>query len=341
MNAKEALFYTAKGKNAQCRLCPHHCSISEGQTGICKVRRNIGGKAGGKADGKLVAETYGKAAAVGVDPIEKKPFFHFFPGEQTLSIATAGCNMHCKWCQNHNLSQHSVDEIPHQWMPPEGVVELCQKDGLGHISYTYNEPTVFYEYALDTMKIARDSGIKNSWVSNGFIEEKPFLEAAKHLDAINMDFKTGNPEDYKKYCGADAFEVVKRTARLAVEAGVHLEVTTLIVPGINDNLAQLEKIFKFLADLDKNIPLHLSRFHPDYKMIDREATPVETMEKAAEAAKNYLDYVYLGNIFEEGEDTLCPSCKSLLIKRVGYSTNTTGVKDGACSKCGGKIPIVG
>jgi len=330
--AKEALFYESADGVVSCELCPHHCTISDNQTGVCRVRRNV--------FGKLIAETYGKVAAIGVDPIEKKPLFHFFPGEKTLSIATSGCNMRCQWCQNWDLSQHGVEERLYNPMTPEYIVIKCRQEGLRHISYTYNEPTVFYEYALDIMKAAHKQDIKNSWVTNGFIMEKPFLKAAKYMDAMNMDFKAGNAEDYKKYCSADALEVVKRTAELALDKKVHLEITTLIVPGINDDMAQLETIFKFLEDLNKDIPLHLSRFHPDYNMQDKEPTPLETMKKAAKLARKHLNYVYLGNVFGEEENTTCPTCKSTIIKRVGYSTSIEGLKDGACSKCGGKIPIV-
>ena len=329
----EALFYkTLEKKAVECQLCPHNCRISDGKAGICRGRRNN--------NGKLIAETYGKCVSISVDPIEKKPLFHFFPGEGTLSICTAGCNMRCKFCQNWEISQKGPGDLPFQELSPEQIVDAALSKSLHHISCTYTEPTIYYEYAYDTCKLAHSKGIHTSWVSNGFIEEEPLRQLIPVLDAMNMDFKMANSKDYKKYCLADAFEVAKRTLKTCHEAGVHIEVTTLVVPGLNDDLKELEENFKYIASISKSIPLHISRFHPDYEMRDGEATPLATLEKAAKAARNHLDFVYIGNAPSGGEDTSCPKCGALLIKRRMFSILENNLDGCACSKCGAELNFV-
>ncbi|MFC1454683.1 AmmeMemoRadiSam system radical SAM enzyme [Candidatus Undinarchaeota archaeon] len=329
----EAKYYTKSADSSvDCQLCPHHCKIQEGKRGLCRVRENQGGK--------LFSMNYGKLVSMNVDPIEKKPLFHFYPGTQTLSIATTGCNMRCQFCQNWQISQAEPESLSFDEVPPEKVVEMAKSQGLGHISYTYTEPTIFYEYAFDVAKLAHKEGIKNSFVSNGFIEEQPLRDLAPYLDAMNMDFKMTNKANYKKYCGADAFDVVQRTAKLCKELGIHLEITTLIVPELNDNPKELEYIFDFIAGIDKDIPLHLSRFHPDYKMLDAQITPLETLISAANLAKERLNYVYVGNTPEyPAENTLCPKCDTLIIKRSSFSVLSNALDEGKCPKCGEKIPI--
>lgn len=331
---KEARFYEKlEGKKVRCSLCPRHCVIAGGRRGNCRTRLNRGGT--------LYAANYGLVNSPSADPIEKKPLFHFHPGAHTLSFCTAGCNMHCTFCQNWKLSQAVPGTINEIEMAPEQMVGLAKQHNLRHISYTYTEPTVFYEYAIDTMRLAHDAGIKNSWVSNGFIEEKPLKEVIPYLDAVNMDFKMSSRAEYAKYCGADAFDAVKRTAKILKKGRVHLELTTLIIPGVNDNLKDLEGIFDFIAGLDKTIPLHLSRFYPHYKMKGVDPTPLKTLALAADMAGRKLDYVYIGNAPEiHGEDTFCPECKTLLIKRTFYSISDNNLKGGKCPKCGKAIPVI-
>ncbi|MFH1786548.1 MAG: AmmeMemoRadiSam system radical SAM enzyme, partial [archaeon] len=330
----EAKYYKKnKDGSVSCILCPNHCNIQDGKRGICRARENRGGT--------LYSMNYGKLVAMNVDPMEKKPLFHFYPGARTLSIAAAGCNFRCLFCQNWEISQAAPEDLPAQEVSPKDVVNVAKGQGLGHISYTYTEPTIFYEFAYDTCRLAHKEGIKNSFVSNGFIEEKPLRDIAPYLDAMNMDFKMTRKEDYAKYCGADAFEAVKRTARLCKELGIHLEITTLIVPGLNDRMGELEEIFDFIAGIGKDTPLHLSRFHPDYKMLDTPPTPLKTLIRASDLAKKRLDYVYVGNTSDyAGEDTFCPGCNSLIIKRSSFSVLSNALKGGKCPKCGLGIPIL-
>jgi len=332
MPGHEAMFYRKSGKDVECRLCPHHCRIADGKAGICRGRRNAGGR--------LLAETYGKPVSLAVDPIEKKPLFHFFPGAQTLSICTAGCNMKCQFCQNWEISQAGPGEIPHQELEPKEVIQIALDKNLEHISCTYTEPTVFYEYAYDICRLARESGIHTSWVSNGFIEEEPLKQLIPVLDAMNMDFKMTSAGNYRRYCGADGYETAKRTLKTCHRAGVHMEVTTLVIPGLNDDMAELEANFRYVASVSREIPLHISRFHPDYKMRDVPATPIETLEKASKAARRHLDYVYIGNVQAGGEDTSCPRCGALLIKRSMFSILDNKLSRCACPKCGAELNFV-
>ncbi len=325
------MFYeTLKNKKVRCKLCPRHCIISEGKRGFCKVREN--------QDCKLFALNYGKLVSMNVDPIEKKPLHHFYPGDETLSIATAGCNMSCKFCQNWEISQKGPEEVPYQDLTPERVVRAATENGLGHISYTYTEPTIFFEFAYDTAKLAHEEGIKNSFVSNGYIEKEPLEKIAPYLDAMNMDFKMVSSQDYKNYCGADAFAAVKSTAKRVHDLGIHLEVTTLLIPGLNDNLMEFTKIVDYIAALNPEIPFHISRFFPHYKMKDKKPTAPERLQKAAELARRKLSYVYIGNV-PEAENTFCPDCNTLLIKRFGYSIVSCDLDRDKCPKCGRKINI--
>ncbi|MFH1234185.1 MAG: AmmeMemoRadiSam system radical SAM enzyme [Candidatus Diapherotrites archaeon] len=331
---KEASFYSRKGNLANCFLCGRRCSIADGSTGFCRARKNIGGK--------LYSLVYGKALTLTVDPIEKKPFYNFMPGSFCTSISTYGCNFSCKFCQNHDISQDFTEKMI-EVAPdtqPEELVERSLKENVAGISYTYVEPTIFAEYALDTMKIAKKKGLYNAWVSNGYMSKEAVGKIAKNLDAINIDLK-GDGLFYREMCGNAEMERVKESIRLFHKKGVHVEVTNLIVPGFNDKDAQIMEIVDFIASIDKRMPLHFSRFFPHYKMQDLPVTPAKAMELAYRIAKEKgLAYVYLGNFGHE-QNTFCPDCGKLLIERQGYSILVSGLDEkGKCVFCGAKTGII-
>jgi pyruvate formate lyase activating enzyme len=288
------LYKKLKGNKVRCVLCNHRCKILETKTGICGVRLN-------KA-GKLYSLVYGRSVSVHVDPVEKKPLYHFMPGTQTYSFGTFGCNLRCDWCQNYDISQSNkknyqiIDQLSLQ-MSPQKIVAQALKENCPSISYTYTEPTIFFEYALDTMKLAHKAGLKNIWVSNGYFSKIAFKEFEPYLDAINVDLKGFSNKNYLKYCGARLDPVLRNLKRVKKAKHIHLEITTLIIPGVNDDEKQLRQIAQFIAKLDKNIPWHLSRFFPCYKMIDTPPTPISTLKKAQKIGqKAGLKYIYLGNI---------------------------------------------
>jgi len=328
---KEALLYKKlKGDRAHCALCAHRCIIEPGQRGICAVRENRGGT--------LYTLVYNKVISRNVDPIEKKPLFHFLPGSNSLSIATVGCNFRCEHCQNYEISQYPIERpevmIPGEDTTPEEIVEAALKSGSESISYTYTEPTIFLELALDCAKLAHSKGIKNVFVSNGFMTPESVRLIAPYLDANNIDLK-GDAGFYKNICSA-RLEPVKKTIRLMKELGVWVECTTLIIPGHNDSDAVLKDIAGFLASVDPGIPWHVSQFYPTYKMLDRPRTPVKTLRHARQLGLEAgLRYVYEGNVpGEGGENTYCPSCNELLIERYGYRIEGYRLSNGACQSCG-------
>jgi pyruvate formate lyase activating enzyme len=330
---KEARFYEKKEDNAvQCRLCPHHCLLKLGQTGICHVRKN--------EKGSLHALSYGHLVAKNPDPIEKKPLFHFHPGSRSYSIATVGCNLQCKHCQNADISQATPNEIFTEYTSPEDVVQAAKKTGCKSIAYTYTEPTIFYEYAYDTAKLAHDQGLKNVFVTNGFIEKEPLEEIAPYLDAANIDLKSMSETFYKKICGGHLQPVLDRIQDYH-DLGIWIELTTLLIPGYNDSKKELNDIARFIADIDAEIPWHITGFHPTYKLTDAKATTISALEQAAKIGKDQgLQYVYQGNL-GSGEDTVCPSCgKTLISRRVFYVAKNV-IKDSACPYCGKKIKGIG
>ncbi len=326
---KEARFYDKIDGKVKCRLCRHECVIAPGKRGICGVRENI--------DGKLYSLVYGKAVSYHVDPIEKKPLYHFLPRSQSFSFATVGCNFSCLHCQNWEISQKKNSEPPGIELPPEEIVRLAEEYRCESISYTYTEPTIFYEYAYDTAKLASEKGIKNVFVTNGYTGEEALREISKYLDAANIDLKGFTEEFYRKICGA-RLEPVLENIRLYYELGVWIEVTTLIIPGYNDDEEQLRGIARFLAEINPDIPWHVTRFHPDYQLTTASATPVDTLRKAREIGREEgLRYVYIGNVPGEGENTYCPACGALLIRRYGYNVEVVNLKKDRCGKCGEKI----
>ncbi|MBN2095302.1 MAG: AmmeMemoRadiSam system radical SAM enzyme [Candidatus Aenigmarchaeota archaeon] len=322
---KEALFYEKlPEKKVRCQLCARSCLIGEGKAGFCSVRKNI--------EGKLFSLVYGKLCSIAVDPIEKKPFYHFLPGTRALSIATVGCNLACKFCQNFDISKPK--EIFGKNTGPKEVVEAARKNNCQSIAYTYTEPTVFYEYALDVMKLAKRQGLKNVWVSNGYTQKEPIAKMSKYLDAVNVDIK-GDEKVYSSLCLASLKPVLSALKEYK-KRKVWIEITMLIIPGHNDSEKWMGEITEWVSEnLGRETPLHISRFFPMYLMTDVPPTPLETLKKLHKVAKKNLDHVYLGNIPEDlSRDTLCASCGELMVSRSGYKI-TPPPK--ACKKCGKKL----
>jgi len=329
---KEAMFYEKLDKNTiRCFLCAHHCLIKDGKRGICATRENRGGA--------LYSLVYGKVTSMNIDPIEKKPLFHFLPGSTSFSIATVGCNFRCEHCQNFEISQYTKEhsDIPGQSVTPEAIVEAAKRNGCESISYTYTEPTIFFEFAYDCARLAHEKGIKNVFVSNGYTSPEATRTIAPYLDGNNIDLKGGN-DFYKEICGA-RLEPVKETIRLMKELGVWVEVTTLIIPDHNDSEEGLRNIAEFIKSVDLSIPWHVTQFYPTYKLTDKPRTPIKTLRRAREIGfETGLKYVYEGNVpGEGGENSFCPDCKELLIKRFGFSIIENKMKNGRCSKCGIEI----
>lgn len=326
---KEAMFYERlAGGDVRCRLCGHNCLIKKGQRGICAVRENV--------DGTLFSLVYRKAVSVNIDPIEKKPLFHFLPGSLSLSIATAGCNFRCKHCQNYEISQYPRERkfsIPGTDTSPEEVVNAASGNGCESISYTYTEPTIFFEYAYDCAKLAHERGIKNVFVSNGYTGSEAVKLIAPYLDANNIDLKGGD-RFYKEICGASVGPV-KETIALMKKLGVWLEITTLVIPGLNDSEEDLTDIAQFICSVDPGIPWHVSQFYPTYKLLDRPRTQAAKLRQAVEIGyASGLRYVYEGNVPGEGENTFCPVCKNVLVKRIGYQVLENRIVEGRCPACG-------
>jgi len=333
---KEAYLYEKIEKNnVRCSLCNHRCLIKENARGICGVRENQGGT--------LVSLVYGKVIARHVDPIEKKPLFHFLPGSKSYSIATVGCNFKCPFCQNADISQMPADHkrIWGEDMTPSTLVNEALANQSATISYTYTEPTIYFELAVDTARLAVSKGIKNLFVSNGYMTEECLKEIYTDLHGANIDLKSYNNEFYKDQCGAK-LEPVLKTIELMRKMGIWVEVTTLLIPGLNNSNEELKGIAKFIADLDPDIPWHISRFHPTYKLTDVYPTPPESILKARDIGYEAgLRYVYCGNLpGEEGEKTFCHQCGDLLIDRFGFSIRKNRMQNSRCPQCSTEIPGV-
>jgi len=322
---KKALFFKSLDqKKVQCMLCPHQCIIYPEKTGICQVRKNI--------DGILYSLVYGKPVAKSIDPIEKKPLFHFYPGSKSYSIATVGCNMKCKHCQNYDISQSSVDESFDQFVSPEEIVQSAVASHSTSIAYTYTEPTIYYEYAYDIAKIAHEHNLKNVFVTNGYITTEALDYIAPLIDGANIDLKSMRDEFYTSICGSHLQPVLDSIQRYH-EHGIWVEITTLIIPGYNDKKDELKQIAEFIYHLDKNIPWHVTGFHPTYKLTNAPSTKPTQLEQAVDIGKKVgLKYIYQGNILQ-GEDTICPTCGTLLIKRRGFSIQENNINQGKCPSC--------
>ncbi len=315
-----------------CSLCSHRCLIAPGKFGTCGVREN--------RSGSLWTHVYGEVIAAHVDPIEKKPLYHFYPGSKSFSLATAGCNFRCPFCQNWQISQSRVRDGGGgrgEALEPKEAVRLAKAYGCRSISYTYTEPTIFFEYAADTGRLAKTEGLANNFVTNGYMTSETLEAARGWLDACNVDLKAFREKTYKDVCGAH-LEPVLESIRLMRRLGMWVEVTTLVVPGLNDSPEELRDMARFLAGVGRDIPWHISRFHPDYKYTEAPATPIETLERAASlGAEEGLHYIYIGNVWGAADDTRCPKCGTTLIKRRGFSASGVKIKDGRCSKCGQDI----
>jgi pyruvate formate lyase activating enzyme len=310
-----------------CLLCPHACVIADGRHGICKVRLNHGGA--------MEIPFYGMISSMAVDPIEKKPLYHYHPGARIFSVGFVGCSLRCGFCQNWQISQ--CTDARTRFVSPRSLVEAAQEAGSFGIAYTYSEPLIHAEYLLDAASLARAAGLKNVLVSNGLINPGPADEVLALMDAANIDLKSFSADVYRKELGG-SLEDVKRFLSQAA-ARIHLEVTTLVVPGMNDTAVEIEEIATFIASLGADIPFHLSAYFPQYRY-DTAPTQPESVRGLAEAARTHLHYVYCGNIGPEESTTACRACGSVLVRRVGYSVQAGGLRAGACAKCGAPSPIV-
>ncbi|HUV09327.1 MAG TPA: AmmeMemoRadiSam system radical SAM enzyme [Spirochaetia bacterium] len=321
-------FKKSEDGKIQCLLCPHTCVIAPDRHGRCRVRFN--------RRGELDLPYYGKLSAVSVDPIEKKPLYHFHPGSPILSVGFFGCSFRCPFCQNYDISQKTDSSI--RSTSPETLVDLAEQKNSFGIAYTYSEPLIHYEYVLETAVLARRRGLKNVLVSNGFINPGPAEELLDNLDAANIDLKTFDPEFYSREIGGE-LEAVKRFLRQAA-GRIHIEVTTLVIPTKNDSEKEIEEMARFISDISPTIPYHLSCYYPTYKY-SIPATEPGTVRRLAEAARRHLTFVYLGNVGFEGSNTYCPSCSNLLIRRMGYSTRVLGIERGQCIQCHSPMDIPG
>jgi pyruvate formate lyase activating enzyme len=341
MRQKHDGFYEAdfwaptEGSEVRCYLCSHACLIADGKRGVCGVRENWAGT--------LCTLVYGRVIAESADPIEKKPLYHFLPGTQSYSIATPGCNFRCGFCQNWRISQASdgLEKFRNADVEPEAIVERALQEGCASIAYTYTEPTIYMEYALDVARPAAKAGLKNVFVTNGYESAEAVEAMAGLIDAANVDLKSFSDEFYKSQCGG-RLEPVLNSIRAMHEAGIHVEVTTLVVPGQNDSDAEFEGIASFLAGISPDIAWHISRFHPDYQTLDSSPTPIPTLERAAEIGKkNGLKYIYLGNVSGSGHlDTRCPKCGNVVLRRGAMRLIENNLRDCACGSCGASLPVI-
>jgi pyruvate formate lyase activating enzyme len=337
MSLHEAILYEKQAdKKVKCNLCARRCLISDGATGFCLVRKNEGGT--------LYSLVYAKAVSAGVDPISKKPLAHFNPGAQVMSIATAGCNFRCQFCDNWMISQDH--EVAGRLFPPAEVVKAAETRNCQGISYTYTEPTIFMEYAYDTAKLAHQVGLFNTFVTNGYMTPEAVKTIAPYLDAATVDFKAGgDPDFYKSVSAVPSVKPIYEALKELKLNGVHIEITNLVIPKIGDSMDEIKKMATWIKDyLGRDTPFHLLRFHPDYKMTTVSATSIETLERAYMISKNVgLNYTYIGNVVgHPAESTYCPNCNELVIKRYNFEvTKWNLTKDVRCPVCGREIPIKG
>lgn len=331
---KEAAYYEVldHGK-VHCYLCPKHCKIGDGLTGFCFIRKNIGGR--------LYSLGYGRPAAVQVDPVEKKPLFHFLPGTRILSLGTAGCNMGCKFCQNWDISKAKSDQVRSAFLPPEAAVEAALRYRCPSIAFTYNEPTIFAEYVVDTAIVARQRGVRTVMVTNGYITPEARREVYRWVDAANVDLKGFTREFYRKIT-LSALEPVLETLCELKEMGVWIEITNLMIPGLNDGEEETRALCRWILEhLGNRVPLHFTAFHPDFKLTNRPRTPESTLRRARGIAlESGIQFVYEGNVFsEEGSNTYCPSCRRLLIRRSWHEVVENRLQKGRRCPCGEEIPL--
>jgi pyruvate formate lyase activating enzyme len=330
MLAKEAMFYEQNTpERLKCLLCPHHCRLREGQEGLCRVRVN--------QEGQLITLNYAEVASLALDPIEKKPLYHFYPGSLILSAGTFGCNLSCAFCQNYSLAH---EKPPTKTIAASTLVEIARQvetEGSVGLAFTYNEPSIWYEYVREVAEGLKEHGLQVVLVTNGFIESKPLQEILPFVDAMNIDVKSFNNDFYRQHCRGKLQPVLNTVEKAAT--ATHVEVTTLLIPGENDEAEEISSLARWLASLNKSIPLHLSRYHPAYKF-NHSATPVKSLQVARELAQEHLNFVYLGNIPGEGNTTNCLNCGEVLVKRSVYQVEVKALKDGHCQHCGSKIDYI-
>lgn len=320
------------GQYVKCNLCPHECVISEGARGHCRVREN--------QHGRLHSLVFGAPCAVHIDPIEKKPFFHFLPATQALSLATAGCNLRCLYCQNWSISQSSPEEVQSVDVSPKDLVALASANGAPVLAYTYSEPVIFYEYMLESARQSRKAGLRNVVISAGYINREPLKILCETVDAIKIDLKGFNEEFYQKVCGAELAPVLEAIKTIA-EHGVHLEIVNLVVPTLNDDMEEMRALCRWVAEnLGPDVPIHFSRFHPDYQLKNLPPTPQSTLEQAwAIAREEGIHYAYLGNVpGHRANNTFCHRCGELIIGRQGYWVTEYHIVKGECEFCAAPIP---
>jgi pyruvate formate lyase activating enzyme len=325
----EARYYTAEaGGKVRCRLCPHNCLIAEGKTGTCGIRTCSGGR--------LHTVIYGELTALAMDPIEKKPLYHFFPGSSILSVGTKGCNFKCSYCQNWNISQDLQAHT--DYCAPADLVTRAAKSGSIGIAYTYSEPLIWFEYVLDCSKLAHERGLKNVLVTNGYVNHEPLEELLEFVDAMNIDLKSFRNDSYKKI-QKGSLDPVLETIKTS-QTKCHVELTTLVVTGMNDDMNEMKDSIDWIASVDRSIPWHISRYFPNYRY-DAPPTDTQFIYRVHEEAIKKLDYVYCGNISgsHASSDTRCPSCQTTVITRAGYHTHVAGLKKGVCGKCGHDLRI--
>jgi pyruvate formate lyase activating enzyme len=332
MIAEAMLYEKLDEDRVRCFLCSHHCRRAESEFGFCGVRQN--------REGTLYTLVYGQSIAAQVDPIEKKPLYHFLPGTTSFSIATVGCNFHCRFCQNWQISQAQLTGEADGWgseLPPEEVVRRAQEHGCRSIAYTYTEPTIFFEYAYDTARLAKQAGLDNIFITNGFMTADALETINPYLDACNVDLKSFREGFYHEVCQGH-LKPVLNSIRVMKKLGMWVEITTLVIPEQNDSEEELTDIARFIAEVDPGIPWHISRFHPDYQFTDARPTPLETLQRAYAIGKHEgLHYIYLGNVAGVSEDTVCPTCGETLIRRKGYRVDENRVRYSRCPQCGAVI----
>ncbi|MCZ7602225.1 MAG: AmmeMemoRadiSam system radical SAM enzyme [Melioribacteraceae bacterium] len=330
---KEANWWeTQENRKILCTLCPRYCTIGVGQKGFCFIRENI--------DGKLYSTGYGRPTGFAVDPIEKKPLSHFYPGTDVLSFGTAGCNLGCKFCQNWTISKSKYDDLHSLEASPEDVIKIAKKYKTPSIAFTYNDPTIFGEYVIDISKLAREEGINSVMVTAGYIDKEARKDVYKYIDAANVDLKAFTEQFYHKITFSHLNDVLDTLYWLKHETDIWFEITTLLIPDENDSPEEIQKMCDWiLENLGDEIPLHFTAFHPDFKMLDKTRTPASTLNMARSIAlKSGIKYVYVGNVHNlEGQTTYCPNCNEPLIIRDWHSVIDNKLKDGKCWKCNAKI----
>ena len=331
---QEASYYSRQGEKILCELCPLECRLKEGQEGVCGVRR--------VEAGKLVTTNFGFYAALALDPVEKKPLYHFYPGWEILSLGTTGCNLHCSFCQNWGLARNLTRQGLKTITPKELLTLLRGQPDRGRlgVAYTYNEPTVWYEFVRAAAELMTENGFRNVFVTNGLIKEQPLAELLPFVQALNVDVKAFREGFYRHHCQGRGFKEVLRTVEQALPV-CHVELTYLLIPGLNDDPEEVENFIGWVASLDREMPVHFSRYFPQYRL-NLPPTPLETMRWAWETAREKLDYVYLGNVQDdESSSTYCPSCRQLLISRKGYRPLNVALEEKNCKNCGHTIRLAG